>query len=73
MSSIPLICHHCGVTHILTRTKEIPESAQVIHSNYCCECEDMCYKNSEYYEEWYSDEPLPDPVDPNQLIMEFEY
>lgn len=70
MNQIPLICHHCGQIHTMNRTPEIPEDAQTIHCNFCMDCEDAM---DDYYNEWFSDEPLPDPVDPNQLIMEFEY
>jgi formate dehydrogenase maturation protein FdhE len=67
MNSIPLICHHCGQVHNMNRTSEIPEEAQVIQCNFCMDCEDDM---NEYYKEWYSDEPLPEPEDPNQLKLE---
>jgi hypothetical protein len=66
MRKINITCDICHKTHEVGRTSEIPEEVTELFCNWCPECED---KADDYYDERYGYDPIPEPIDPNQLTL----
>ena len=64
---INITCDICKVTHSVHRTNEIPEDVTELFCNWCFDCED---KAKDYYDERYGYETIPEPINPNQIILE---
>jgi hypothetical protein len=65
---IDITCDACRQTFSVHRTNEIPPDVTKLFCNWCPGCED---KAQDYYDERYCYDPIPDLLDPNQLIFEF--
>ena len=70
---INITCETCHRTHLVSRTKEIPDHVRSMGCNWCPACEDRA---EAYYEEWYNeddgrDSRSTDPEPSNQLVLPF--
>ena len=66
MSHIQIKCEGCKEVFNVDRDKDAPEDATSMECNWCPACAD---KADDYYCEWYCFDPLPDPVDPDQMDL----